>query len=195
MVGSIGLNGSTSEDDYYSFTGRAGDVMNIQVMSNSLTRISNKIDSILRVYDANGNVVAYFNSTGLNDDENEGRDSVLVDLVLPSDGTFFIQVDTFADASLGVPDTDTGNYELFVYRFDAGNATDGADYLDGRAGNDSLTGGLGDDILIGGTGINVVDGGAGTDKIIESGDVNFALSTQALMGPGTISLASISRRA
>jgi Ca2+-binding RTX toxin-like protein len=193
VVGSIGLNGGTSEDDFYSFTGRAGDVMNIQVMSNSITRIANKIDSILRVYDANGNVVAYFNSTGLNDDENEGRDSVLVDLVLPSDGTFFIQVDTFADASLGVADTDTGDYELFVYRFDAGNATDGGDYLDGRAGNDSLAGGLGDDILIGGPGVNVVDGGAGTDKIIESGDVNFALSNSNLTGAGSSSLMSIER--
>ncbi|MGH7179282.1 MAG: hypothetical protein ACREJC_18035, partial [Tepidisphaeraceae bacterium] len=191
VVGSVGLNGGVSVDDYYSISGRAGDLINIQVISNALTRITNPIDSILRVYDAAGNVVAYYNSTGVNDDEQEGQDSVLLDLILPADGTYFIQVDTFADAGLGVPDTDTGDYELFIYRFDAGNATDGGDYMDGRAGNDALSGGLGDDILIGGAGTNALDGGAGTDKVIDAGDVNFTLTNSSLSGLGANSMVSI----
>ncbi len=189
VVGSIGLINGISEDDYYSFTGRAGDLMNIQVISNALTRITNPIDSILRIYDATGNLVSYFNSSAVNDDEPEGQDSVLLDLILPTDGTFYIQVDTFT--SIGVPDTDTGDYELFMYRFDAGNATDGGDYLDGRAGNDALTGGMGDDTLVGGAGTNILSGDAGTDKVIETGDVNFTLTNTSLTGPGTSSLLGI----
>src|SRR5207248_1828498 len=57
VVGSINLtDAGTSEDDYYSITGRAGDLINMQVMSRSLTRITNRIDSILRVYDSAGNL-------------------------------------------------------------------------------------------------------------------------------------------
>jgi Ca2+-binding RTX toxin-like protein len=192
VVGSIKLtNAGVSEDDYYSFAGRAGDLINLQVMSNALTRITNPIDSVLRVYDGAGNLVTYYGSTGVNDDENEGQDSVILDLILPSDGTFYVQVDTYTDGN--VPDTDTGDYELFVYRFDAGNASDGGDYLDGRGGNDALVGGLGDDTLVGGTGVNTLDGGAGTDTVLETGDVNFALSDTSLTGPGTDTLAGIER--
>ncbi len=194
VTGSINLVGGVSEDDFYSFTGRAGDLLNLEIISGALvsditTRNTNPIDSIIHVYDSSGVLVPYYGVPAENDDELENRDSILIDLILPADGTYFIQVDTFTNAT--VPDNDDGNYELYVSRFDAGNATDLGDFLDGRAGNDILKGYLGDDTLIGGTGINTLDGGAGTDKVIETGNVNFTLTDTSLTGPGTTTLASV----
>src|SRR5262245_45969489 len=190
VAGSIGLtSGGVSEDDFYSFTGQAGDLINLEIYSRAMARIANPIDSVLRVFDSAGNLVAYYTNLAENDDGLEGQDSRLMDLVLPSSGTFFIQVDTFTSAE--VPDTDTGDYELFFYRFASGNATDQGDVLDGQGGNDNLGGGLGDDTLNGGAGINVLDGGAGTDRVVDSGNVDFILTNANLSGAGSNSLLAI----
>jgi Ca2+-binding RTX toxin-like protein len=234
VVGSIqlGSNGK-SQSDFYSFTGTAGDLINLEVMSLGLTRnqgSANFIDSVVKVYAPGGALAAYYGGTAVNDDEFEGNDSGLVDLQLPSDGTYVVEVDSFTTPLApgtgtlydplnplsplntgnihyinqddvfhqfndAVNNTDTGNYELFIYRFDAGNATDGNDSLVGGAGNDTLLGGLGDDTLSGGAGQNVVVGGAGTNTVTESGDVNFALSAAQLVGPGTDSLTQIQNAA
>src|SRR5262249_52174378 len=89
VIGSVDQVNGRSEDDYYSFTGRQGDLFNFQVLSNSLTRVANAIDSVLRVYDAAGNLLA------TDDDEFETRDSTVVDFRLPADGTYYVEVDTF----------------------------------------------------------------------------------------------------
>src|SRR5262249_21626851 len=63
VVGNIGIDPvtGTSESDFYSLTGKKGDLFNIQVLSQSLTRLgTNTIDPIVRVYDAGHNLVAYF---------------------------------------------------------------------------------------------------------------------------------------
>src|SRR5262249_41636192 len=91
VTGEIKLNGTHSEDDYYSFAGKAGDLMHFEVMSASLVPPrGNTIDSILRVYDSTGKLLA------VNDDEFETTDSNIVDFVLPGDGVYYVQVDTFA---------------------------------------------------------------------------------------------------
>ncbi len=200
LTGEIHLAGAISEDDYYSFTGKAGELFNIEVISNALTRISdpngdgdrsdsNAIDSIVRVYNSGGTLVAYYTSVAENDDELESQDSILIDLILPSDGTFYIQVDTFWTLPIpeipdGVPDTDVGQYELLVSRFAVGNATDLGDYLEGRGGNDVLDGGLGDDTIVAGTGNDTVKGGAGLDTVV-AGNVANTWSITATNG-GTL---------
>ncbi len=106
-----------SENDWYSFTGKAGELVNIDVLSNSLVgRLGSKpndyIDSILRVYslDQSGNpvLVPYHSGVAVNDDQFEPTDSSIIDLVLPTDGTYFIEVDTFARAA-GDPLSDPTN--------------------------------------------------------------------------------------
>src|SRR5262249_29743508 len=89
---------------------------------------------------ASGNLVAYYDSTAVNDDQFEPTDSSLIDLRLPADGKYFVRVHAFH-----LDKADTGRYELFIYRFDAGNPTDLGDTLEGRGGNDVLEGGLGND--------------------------------------------------
>jgi Ca2+-binding RTX toxin-like protein len=167
VVGDIGIDPGTgaSESDFYSLTGRKGDLFNIEVLSRSLTRLgTNTIDPILQVYDAAHTLVAYFTASAANDDGPESTDATIVDLTLPADGTYYVEVDTFAPAA--GPDTDVGAYELFAYRFDAGNPVDGGDVLDGAGGNDTLVGGLGNDVLKGGPGNDVLKGGAGDDTYL-----------------------------
>ncbi|HKB02850.1 MAG TPA: hypothetical protein VKD90_11565, partial [Gemmataceae bacterium] len=164
-------DGGPSESDFYSFVGRKGDLINIEVLSLQLTRLgSNIIDSMLRVYDEGHNLVAYYSAPAFNDDLEDppppssppsphNFDAGIIDLVLPADGRYYVEVDTFTD-------TDVGQYELFLYRFDAGNPTDGGDVLDGAGGNDTVVGGLGNDVVKGGLGDDALKGGAGDDTYV-----------------------------
>jgi len=104
VVGSIAVDSATgkSQNDWYSFNGSAGDVVNLDLYSNSLTRYGtaadNYIDSIVRVWYVQGGVlteVPWFTSTAVNDDIFEPTDSSIVDLLLPVTGTYYIEVDTF----------------------------------------------------------------------------------------------------
>ncbi len=106
VIGAIGLtNQGRSESDWYSFTGNSGDIVNIDVLSNSVVRFGtgaqgtltsdDYIDSIVRVYNSEGQLVTYYNGLAENDDTFEPTDSSLIDLILPADGTYFIEIDTF----------------------------------------------------------------------------------------------------
>jgi len=99
------------EVDFYRFEAQAGDNINIEVISNVLDdRYRNPIDPQVMLLDENGNNVNYFGVSAFNDDEFESPDSILLDVPLPSTGSYFIRIDTFSPM-------DTGNYELFVTRF------------------------------------------------------------------------------
>lgn len=112
-VDAISVTGAlTSGDlhDYYSFQADEGDLFNFEVMSSVLSRIGNSIDSVISILDSNGALVDYYSSTAMNDDEIESTDSVIIDLYIPSDGTYFVKVEAFNAG-------DTGQYELFFNRF------------------------------------------------------------------------------
>lgn len=132
VLGTIAVGG---QKDTYTFAGRAGDLLNVEVFSRGIlaNRYADTADTVVRVL-FNGQVIAS------NDDQFE-LDTSLVDLVLPADGTYTIEVSAFSAA-------DTGSYELFAYRFDTANAADAGDYLEGRGGNDLLEGGIGDDTYV-----------------------------------------------
>ena len=94
--GSIGVAG---EIDVYSFEGVGGQVVSIEIFSDWLSRLSDPIDTIVRVYDSSGNPVPYHSSDtsstdiAVNDDFNDGSgqpptDPVLINLTLPSTGNF-----------------------------------------------------------------------------------------------------------
>jgi hypothetical protein len=120
-VEAIDITGSIStpgESDFYSFSGSANDLINLEVMSQALDRIVDPfdpLDPLVRVFDSGGDLVSYFGSPATNDDEFETFDSILIDLVLPADDTYFIEV---LDSPL-TPGLDTGDYELFFWTFEA----------------------------------------------------------------------------
>lgn len=181
VVGEIVLAGERSEDDVYSFTGRAGDLMNLEVVSASTRPLRvNPIDGVLRLYDTAGTLLAE------SDDEFETTDPTLIDVVLPADGVYYVVVDTFA----GRFDVDVGRYELFLSRFATTTGQPAAnlgDTLLGGAGNDTVTGGPADDTIR-------ADGATAADRDVYSGRVGFdTLDVTALPGlvyadDGTIEL-------
>src|SRR5262249_18384686 len=142
---------------------QAGDLVTVQVLSVALRgRISNPIDSVLRVYDAAGNLVPYYLGTPAENDDNfENQDALLLDLQLPTTGTYYIEVSTYTN-------TDIGDYELFVYSF----ATTTTGRLGG--GGDTLVGGPGNDVLIGSTGDDRFVGSLSEDIFIGKGPDDIA---------------------
>ncbi|MEI8319424.1 MAG: hypothetical protein WCH79_15900, partial [Planctomycetia bacterium] len=93
------------------------------------------------------------------DDEFESQDPSIIDLVLPADGSYYLEVS-------GFDSTQMGSYELFAWRFDTASPTDVGDVIDGRDGNDILLGGAGEDILFGGNGDDFLSGGSGDDLLV-----------------------------
>ena len=106
IIGSLGINGA---EDYFQFDALAGDLINIELQSDSLRTNPNEFDTTLRLLDSNGGEIDYFGVDAFNDDELETFDSILIDLVLPSDGQYVVEVGSFQNQ--------TGDYELFVTRF------------------------------------------------------------------------------
>ena len=190
VIGQIKIDASTvpgvSESDWYAFSGKAGELVNIDVLSNSLvgrfgSAPNDYIDSIVRVYSLDGSgqpvLVPYHSGVAVNDDQFEPTDSSLIDLVLPANGTYYIEVDTFARAAgdpLSDPtnpssplhpsntlrttnpevyqrfvdtvlDTDTGKYQLILYRYASANSTDDIDFIKGNGGVDQVEAGSDDD--------------------------------------------------
>lgn len=108
VTGSIGASG---QQDFYSFAAPAG-LFEVEVMSKVLpTGRTSLLDPMITIFDSLGTAVPYYGGAGgaNNDDEFETTDSALIDLILPSTGTYFAKVNGF--------NTSTGGYELFAYTF------------------------------------------------------------------------------
>jgi len=195
ITGSLSVAG---EVDFYSFTASAGDILNVEVLSQALVggpqdRFSDPIDPVLSILDINGNAIPYYSGTAINDDEFETADSILIDLVIPTDGTYFIRVADFA--------TDTGSYEVFAWTFDAnppadppgtitvGQPVPGQVTLYGGDGNDTLIGTDSDDVIHGGDGNDVIDAAGGNDLVFGAGgrdSIRGGAGNDSLYGQGGI---------
>ena len=118
------LNGAKDGQDYFRIEGRAGDVINLAVLSNVPDRLEvNPIDPNVSVMNADGVFLDYYDSGAFNEDEFKTPDSIIFDLIIPQDGPFFVKVDS-AD------ELDSGVYELYIYRFE-GNGIVGDVNCDG----------------------------------------------------------------
>lgn len=115
-VAVTGRIASPLEKDHYSFTGQAGELINIELLSGVLDmRYQNRFDTRLTLFDSSGDIVDYYGTDAINNDEFESTDSLLLDLYLPEDDTYTIRVD--AEPDLFGLAYDTGSYELFIHRF------------------------------------------------------------------------------
>jgi Ca2+-binding RTX toxin-like protein len=187
-----------SERDVYSFDAVAGQVINLEVMSQVLVtnsgapRFTQFFDTLVSVVDATGAAIPYYTGTAVNDNAFEPTDSILIDLIIPADGTYYIQVESSAGAEVG-------QYELFVYNFaanapalppgtggpgnlpvssvtliggagaDSLSGTDNADLLIGNGGDDFITASGGDDVIYAGGGADSVRAGDGNDRVFGQG--------------------------
>ena len=100
------------ESDYYSITGDAGDLFFIEVIS-EVTGSGDSVDSVVALLDPTLGLtpVPWFTGGAFNDDERESPDSLILDVTLPSSGTFVIEV--FSSMKAG---NELGDYEMLVYR-------------------------------------------------------------------------------
>ena len=116
VAGSLAAAG---EVDLYAFDAAAGDLLNVELMSGSIAASRRQagpgwaaFDTFVRLRDAAGNFVTYFNGDAVNDDGLEGFDSYLLDLTLPTDGRYYLEVDSFNNSR-------AGDYELYFHTFAA----------------------------------------------------------------------------
>ncbi len=149
VVGYLGETAGVPNTDFYSFTAHAGTLINLQVMSVVLMNpAQGPFNATLTVYDSSGQVIAY------NADSFQDVDPSIVDLTLPTTGTYYVEV-----ANQMVPNEPlTGNYELFMYTFATGSPVP-AGY------GDSLYAGSGDDTIVAGSGEDTVANVSPNDTI------------------------------
>jgi hypothetical protein len=181
-VSAVGTMSDENEVDVYSFVGRAGDLINMEVISDAVLRPGGQnfpINAVIEVLDSAGNRIAYYNGAdgASNDDQFESIDAQFIDLRLPADGVYYVRLTTGTlnenDEPLSFP---PATYELFIYRFSASNVPTGGDTLDGQGGDDTLVGVSGDgivNVLLGGTGNNTIVSFNADDKVVLSGSINF----------------------
>ncbi len=165
VIGHIGLGADgASESDFYSFQGTAGDILNTQVFSAAVSRITDPIDTILRVYyfptpGGQPVLVPYYGSVAVNDNGFQTTDADIIDLILPITGEYVIQVDTYF--APGTTDTQTGDYELFLSTFRLGQSFATGDTLIGGTGNDLIVSGSGNDLIEANPAKDLVEYGSG----------------------------------
>ena len=131
-----------TEFDFYRFTGKVGDIVNIELLANSIRPLRGDLfDSELRVYKADGTQIAF------NDDDFEGtKDATILDLTLPEDGAYFVAVGRSEFPAIL---SGGGRYELLISRFSVGQGLPvPGDTIMGGPGNDDVVGGSGDDLLL-----------------------------------------------
>jgi len=114
VTASIGAPGQL---DFYSFAGTAGDIINAEVISLVPNRYGettgpSNVDATITLLMPNG--VSQVPGPSFNDDEFESFDAALIDVVLPVTGTYYVRI----GVTSFIPN-DTGNYELFLFRFRA----------------------------------------------------------------------------
>ena len=104
---------TSGEMDYYSFNANAGDIYSFELMSQTLDRLfPNQIDGFITVFGPDGvTPVNYYGTPAQNEDEFESFDAWIIDLILPEDGTYFVNV----QSSPSFDPNGTGDYELYGY--------------------------------------------------------------------------------
>lgn len=117
VIGNIGASG---EEDLYSFVANAGDRIAVNILSEVI--FANDLDSVLSLYDANGNLIGIHDDIQYDSDEiingfvnSQGQyvyqtlDAMILNYELSAAGTYFIGVRAFST-------DDLGDYEMFIAR-------------------------------------------------------------------------------
>ena len=111
ITGSI----SGGETDFYSFTGSAGDLFNFEIYSsNGINRLTDFINPQILIFDSGENILFYYSGVAFNNSfssSSSNLDSIIIDLVLPSDDTYFLDIRA-VDATGSFA---TGDYEVLAF--------------------------------------------------------------------------------
>ena len=119
------------------------------------------------IYNASGQVIAS------NDDSFQDTDSSIIDLTLPTTGTYYVMVTSSPDSTaLGQPLT--GSYELFMYTFAAGTTATNPPT------GDTMYAGSGDDTIVAGSADDTIEAQPQDTVVYGSGAVNLLTAVPTL---------------
>ncbi len=167
------------EDDYYAFDAPAGMIVTIEVISKVIsdtdpTRLPDPVDMQVELVDSTLTPVPYPSTSPftINDDQFEGTDSILIDVVIPTSGTYFIEVTGSSKIGADV----TGSYELYVMGF----LPFPTPFLAGDLNADGFVGILDLNIVLGAwndtvTAGSLIDGDPNGDGFVGIADLNIVL--------------------
>jgi Ca2+-binding RTX toxin-like protein len=167
-----------SDVDVFQLEANQGDTITFNIAANQLS--GGLGDSILRVFDINGNQLA------VNDDSQAPGEIFSLDSYIEvtanATGQFFVGVSSFSNFNYDVINGGgdgsggtTGNYQLGISVFNTINGNSSANNLSGTAQNDFIRGLGSNDTLIGGnqndnlggdTGNDSLNGGNGNDTLL-----------------------------
>ena len=197
VVGYLGETDGASNTDFYSFTAQAGTLINFQLMSVLLTRSvapagtapngynQGPFDTTLTIYNSSGQVIAY------NDDSFQDSDSSIIDLILPTTGTYYAMV-TSSPKSVSLGEPLTGDYELFMYTFAAGTTaaypptTPGlGDTMYAGSGDDTIIAGSADDMIAAQPQDTIVYGSGAATMLPAATSLNVSAGPNQMVNEGT----------
>lgn len=135
-----------------------------------------KLDTVLQLLDAAGNLLAE-NDTGFSGDAGgSGNDDAQISYTFATAGTYYVRVGAWvSDAPLVAGPLNAGE----TYTLNVSLTNQAVDYIE--IGGATLRGGLGDDYLQGTAAADVIDGGAGVDTasfVAAVGGVTVSLAAQ-----------------
>ena len=178
VVGYLGETDGASNTDFYSFTAQAGTLINFQLMSVVLTRSlapagtaptddnQGPFDTYLVIYNSSGQVIDY------NDDSFQDADSSIIDLTLPTTGTYYAMV-TSSPKSVSLSEPLDRRLRALHVHVRHRRATHPA--------GDTMYAGSGDDTIIAGAADDTIEAHQPQDTIIYgSGTVTLASKAPSL---------------
>jgi Ca2+-binding RTX toxin-like protein len=171
------------EPEYYSVAVGNGETLTVDIDLGS-SNVGVGADLVVEIRDGSGNILASGDNS-LTTDGGAGSVSALdpyLSFTAPSAGTYYISVhpagsSTFTDNNTYVMNVSVTGHATEAATVQGADTIDGgagddfifgqggADTLNGGDGNDYLSGGTGNDTLMGGIGVDVLDGGAGNDML------------------------------
>lgn len=193
--------------EYYGLSATGGVAITIDIDNAGF-------DSVVRILDANGNILATNDDGSTANDSGLGTDSALT-FTVPVSGVYYVEVSRWVSGAVSdstlvtAPPPAGATYTLNVsvpghpvvssFVGSTLNGGEGADLLNGNNGSDTIRGDGGDDAIYGGGGDDDIDGGAGTDTAVYGGPRSaYSFSTAngvtTVVGPdGTDVLRNVER--
>ncbi len=119
-----------------------------------------------------------------NDDSFQDSDSSIIDLTLPTTGTYYAMV-TSSPKSVSLNEPLTGDYELFMYTFAAGADPPAGDTMYAGSGNDTIIAGSADDTIAAQPQDTIVYGSGTVTMLAAASSLNVSAGTGQTVNEGS----------
>jgi serralysin len=166
---------SSGNAEWYSFTATAGASVVIDIDNATF-------DSVIRIYNSNGDVLATNDDGSTTGDSGNETDSALT-FVMPADGVYYVEVTEWVSntpslTTHAIPAGQTYTLHVSVPGHSVAALTEIGSTLFGDDGDDQFFNGFNPDGVNDFTSSDTIDGGTGTDTVFYNGQsANYTIST------------------